>query len=306
GNRSGSPATAAAAAHSIAIVDATTNQVSRVPISWSPGRLAVDAHTLWLANASDLTLARFDVIGRRIEQTIGLGVSPSAIATGAGAVWVLSGRTLTRVDPAFGDVKSRTLPIANSHEISVGDPAGLAVGANSVWVEDGVSTLLRVDPRTSAVLHRFELGKSLDGVAVGAGSVWVTRGSPATLIRIEPHTERVTAQIPIAGRSGVEAPYPIGRTVGAGAVWVLNGNTGTITRVDPTLNAVTATTSRISLNPIRIASGTEAVWVADNADDAVQQIDPTTNQVVRAIPVGGLPVALAARGGRVWASVEAR
>jgi DNA-binding beta-propeller fold protein YncE len=88
-------------------------------------------------------------------------------------------------------------------------------------------------------------------------------------------------RIPIAGRSGVLAPYPIRLTVGAGAVWVLNGNTGTVTRVDPALNAVTATSSRISLDPTRIAAGAIAVWVADSADDAVQRIDPTTSRVVR-------------------------
>jgi DNA-binding SARP family transcriptional activator/DNA-binding beta-propeller fold protein YncE len=306
GKSSGSSPTAEAAARWVAVVDATTNRISRFPLSWSPSRLAIDAHTLWLANPDDLTLARFDVDGHRVEQTIGLGLPPWGIATGAGAVWVLSDRTLVRVDPAFGFVKTRTLPMATSTDISVGDPAGLVVGAGSVWVEDGVSTLLRIDPRTRAVLHRFELGTGIDGVAVGAGSVWVTRGSPATLIRIDPRTDAITARIPIAARSGVFAPYPIGLTVGAGAVWVLNGNTGTVTRVDPALNAVTATSDRISLDPTRIAAGAGAVWVADSLDDAVQRIDPTTDRVVLAIPLGGLPVALAARGSRVWASVEAR
>jgi len=307
GKSSGSPPTAAAAAQSIAVVDATTNRLARFPLSWSPALLATDAHTLWLANATDLTLARFDMNGHRVEQTIGLGRAPDAIATGAGAVWVLSGPTLVRIDPAFGFVKARVLPIGSSGPaISVGTPAGLAVGANSVWVEDGDSTLLRIDPRTRAVVHRFELGKRIDGVAVGAGSVWVTRGSPATLIRIDPRTNAVTARIPIAGRRGILAPYPIGLTVGAGAVWVLNGNTGTVTRVDPALNAVAATTSRISMDPTRLAAGTGAVWVADSLDDAVLRIDPTTSQVVRAIPLGGLPVALAADGSRVWASVETR
>jgi DNA-binding SARP family transcriptional activator len=294
----------AAPAESIAVVDATTNRVSRFPLPWPAVRMALDTHTVWLADARDLTLARFDVEGRRIEQTIGLGLSPDAIATGAGAVWVLADRMLVRIDPAFGFVKTRMLPLGDASDISVGSPAGLAVGANSVWVEDGASTLLRIDPRTRAVTRRFDLGKGIDGVAVGAGSVWVTRGSPATLLRIDPRTNSVTARIPIAGRGGVDAPYPIGLTVGAGGVWVLNGNTGTVTRVDPALAAVTATTKRISLDPTRIAAGAGAVWVADAADDAIQRIDPATNQVVGAIPVGGLPVVLAADRGGVWVSVD--
>jgi DNA-binding SARP family transcriptional activator/streptogramin lyase len=303
GKSSGSPPSAASA-ESIAVIDPTTNKISRFPLPWPAARIALDTHTVWLVDARDLTLARFDVKGRRIEQTIGLGLSPDAIATGAGAVWALS-RGIVRIDPAFGFVKSRTLPLGDSTDISVGCPCGLAIGAGSVWVEDGVSTLLRVDPRTLAVTRRFDLGQGIDGVAVGAGSVWVTRGSPATLLRIDPRTNSVTARIPIAGRVGVDTPYPIGVTVGAGRVWVLNGNTGTATRVDPTLDAVTATTKRISLNPIRIAAGAGAVWVADAAADAVQRIDPATSRVVSAIPVGGLPVALAADGDRVWVSVDA-
>jgi YVTN family beta-propeller protein len=304
-DKSSGSAPTVAAAESIAVVDPTTNTVSRVPLPWASARMALDTHTLWLADAGDLTLARFDVKGRRVEQTIGLGVSPDGVASGAGAVWVLSGRRLVRIDPAFGFVKTRTLPIGDAPDISVGSTAGLAVGAGSVWVEDGVSTLLRIDPRTRTVTRRFALGKGIDGVAVGSGSVWVTRVSPATLLRIDPRTNLVTARIPIAGRSGVDAPYPIGLTVGAGSVWVLNGNTGTVTRVDPALDAVTATTRRISLDPTRIAAGAGAVWVADAADDAVQRIDPATNRVVGTIAVGGLPVGLAAGDGRAWVSVDA-
>lgn len=304
-SKAGSEPAAAAVGQSIAVVDSATKKVSRFPLPWSPARIALDKHTVWLANARDLTVARFDVNGGRIEQTIGLGLSPDAIATGAGAVWVVSGGTLVRIDPAFGFVKTRALALGSAEDISVGSPASLAVGAGSVWVEDG-SALFRIDPRTRTVTRRFPLGKGIDGVALGAGSVWVTRGSPATLFRIDPRTNSVTARIPIAGRGGVDAPYPIGLTVGAGGVWILNGNTGTVTRVDPAIDAVTATTKRVSLDPVRIAAGKDAVWVADAEGDAVQRIDPRTSRVVATVPVDGLPVALAADGGRAWVSVEAR
>jgi YVTN family beta-propeller protein len=88
-------------------------------------------------------------------------------------------------------------------------------------------------------------------------------------------------------------------------VWVLNGNTGTVTRIDPTLNAVTATTPRLSVDPTRIAAGAGAAWVADAANDSVRRIDPATGRVVRVIPVGGRPVALAAGNRKVWISVDA-
>ena len=159
----------------------------------------LDSHTLWLANGRDLTIARFDLTGHRIEQTIGIGVSTATLTAGAGAVWVLSDRhELIRVDPAFGVLKARKLPLGDGPDNSVGDPAGLAVGAGSVWVENGGRTLLRIAPRTSAVQRRLDLGQSIDAVAYGNGSVWVTGGEPDTLLRIDPRTNAVTARIPIA------------------------------------------------------------------------------------------------------------
>jgi YVTN family beta-propeller protein len=301
----GSPAAAVRAA-SIVALDARTNRLAGFSVAWHPQRLVLDAHTLWLANNHDLTIARFDLTGHRVEQTIGVGVSTATLAAGAGAVWVLSDQQeLIRVDPAFGVLKTKRLPLGEGQQNSLGDPAGIAVGSGSVWIQDGGRTLLRIDPRTSAVERRLDLGRRIDTVAYGDGSVWVTAGEPASLLRIDPRTNAVTARIPIAGRRGVQAPYPIGLAVGAGAVWVLNGNTGTVTRIDPTLNAVTATTPRLSVDPTRIAAGAGAAWVADAANDSVMRIDPVTGRVLRVIPVGGRPVALAAGNRKVWISVDA-
>jgi YVTN family beta-propeller protein len=202
-------------------------------------------------------------------------------------------------------VRTTRVPLGRSSDLSVGDSAGLAVSPNGVWIEDGASTLLRVAPGTGTVIQRLRLGHGIDGVTVGAGSIWVTRGSPATLLRVDPQTGQVTARIPIAMTRGATAPYPIGVAFASGFVWVLNGNTGTVSRVDPALDAVTATVPRVSLNPIRIVAGMGAVWVADAADDAVERIDPATARVTRSVTVGGLPASLAAGPTRVWVAVDA-
>ena len=259
-----------------------------------------------MLNARDQTVVRLDLATRRVARTIGIGVTPTAVAVGDGAVWVLGAeqRTLIRIDPAYDLVRTTRVALADAPEISVGSPAGLAVAPSGVWIEDGTS-LFRVAPGTGATTRRIELGRGIDGVAAGAGSIWVTRGSPATLIRIDPRTGRVSARIPIATGRGPTAPYPIGVAFGSGSVWVLNGNTGTVSRVDPTLDAVTATVPRVSLDPIRIVAGAGAVWIADGANDAVERIDPATARVTRTIPVGGLPTSLAVGPGGVWAAVDA-
>ena len=78
-----------------------------------------------------------------------------------------------------------------------------------------------------------------------------------------------------------------------------------MSKVDPALEAVTGTVPRISLDPIRVAAGAGAVWVADAENETVVRIDPSTSRVVRTIPLGGLPTALAAGPTGVWVAVDA-
>jgi DNA-binding SARP family transcriptional activator/streptogramin lyase len=297
---------APAPTHSLVRVDPRTNSLTRIPMDWTPAALGLGAHTVWALNRDDQTVARIDQATRRVEQVIGLGVAPTSVGVGAGAVWVLSSQTgaVLRIDPAFGFLRqSHRVAFGSTPSISIGDPAGIAAGAHSVWYEDGLS-LSRVDPDTGKVVRRLALGPSLDGVAVGAGSVWAIRGDPAILLRIDPRKSAVAARIPIAQRRGPTEPYPIGVAVGAGAVWVLNGNTGTITRVDPSLDAVVATIDRVSLDATRIAAGAGAVWVSDVERSAVLRIDPATNRVAQTIPVGGIPQALTAGRSGVWVAVD--
>ena len=126
------------------------------------------------------------------------------MAVGDGAAWVLapSQGTLIRIDPAYDFLRTTKVPLGSASILSVGDPAGLAVAPDGVWIEDGASILFDVSLDTGAVTRRVELGPGIDGVTFGAGSLWVTRGSPATLLRVNPRTGRVTARIPIATTRG--------------------------------------------------------------------------------------------------------
>jgi DNA-binding SARP family transcriptional activator/streptogramin lyase len=302
-----SPPAPAVPPHSLVAIDPRTRRLTRIPLDWPPAAFAVGTNTLWALNSRDQILARLDPQARRVVQSSGLGIAPTHVTIGAGAVWVLGseGGTVLKIDPAYGLLLRTThIPFGNASDISIGDPTGVAAGGNAVWVEDGASTLFRLDAATGMVTRRLVLGSHIDGVAFGAGSIWVTRGTPAMLIRVDPRRAAVTAKIQISARRGVAQPFPIGVAVGEGAVWVLNGNTGTVTRVDPTLDAVSATVSRVSLDATRIAAGAGAIWVADADGEAVLRIDPKTNRVVQTIPVGGTPTALAAGTKAVWVAVD--
>ncbi len=76
-----------------------------------------------------------------IGEPVALGGQPVAVATDAGAVWVLDqSGALIALDPESGQAVGERIPIG-------GRPAGLAVGDGAVWVADPVArTVTRVAP----------------------------------------------------------------------------------------------------------------------------------------------------------------
>jgi len=54
----------------------------------APTAVAVGAGAVWVANAGDGTVSRIDPAKREVVETIHLGNAPSGIAVGGGAVWV--------------------------------------------------------------------------------------------------------------------------------------------------------------------------------------------------------------------------
>jgi len=159
------------------------------------------------------------------------------------------------------------------------------------------------------VTHTIDVGEA-NAVLDAAGSVWAgTAGDPAsaeaTLLRIDPETGEVLAQISVGVRPGAE-------TGGAGiafdgrSVWIVGQVAGAssyragLTRVDPATNEAT----RFDL-PVGVADALVfddgSLWTTgyespDGRDPRVLRIDPETGEVVAQIPV-----AAAAR----WASVGA-
>jgi hypothetical protein len=53
------------------------------------------------------------------------------------------------------------------------------------------ATLLRIDPRSGRVAHRIALASDPHGVAFGSGFVWVALYHQSTIVRVDPHTNRI-------------------------------------------------------------------------------------------------------------------
>ena len=147
------------------------------------GLAAIDANMVGVIDA--------DGGGIRAEYSVGR--DPSAIAVGAGSVWVanrLDG-TVSRVTRARREVVP--IPVG-------GEPTGLAYGAGSLWVADGQGRKLsQLDPKQNKVVQQYEVGNAAVAVAVGSGAVWAASAVDATVARIDLKSGKVSKRIAVEG-----------------------------------------------------------------------------------------------------------
>jgi sugar lactone lactonase YvrE len=223
-----------------------------------------------------------------------------------------------------------------------GQPIGAALGDGSLWVVDSSGSVVRVDPHSGRVIARIPVAGTPDAVAAGAGSVWVSSesgGGRSRLLRIDPHTNRVSLNVsPGAGITGSPT-----LAVGAGGLWVMRdvpeqaiyrldpAGLRVITRIGPfptghglvaTANAVWAEVSNGTLLHIdaqgrivrrwpqlllgghaggKLAADARGVWVVN--DERSELIRIEADRIVRRIglPAPTLPLA-AGTPDAVWAA----
>ncbi len=256
-----------------------------------------------LASVAPNSVAVIDPRTNSVLGGIPVGVSPSSIAIGEGAVWVLNGddKTVSRIDP---DLKKEV------RRISVGGtPTDLAVGAGAVWVANGFdNTVTRIEPESNVVVATIPLPTAGElapvslgrggYLAIGAGAVWVTRLLQHGFVwQIDPKTNAVAATIRLPQSAGGQEI-----AVGESAVWV-NGNGG-ITRIDAMTHAKTLLSAVEPGGIGGIAVGHGAVWVAGlstGSDHApLWRIDLRGEVVIASIAVGAGPAGVAVGAGSIW------
>ncbi len=283
----------------VGVIDPASNTiVAAVPVGIRPGPVAADARSVWVGNLGDRTLTRIDVGRRAPAGVVSLGNrTPTAIAAGAGAVWVVHGLRgeLSRVDPQFGRV-TRTIAVTSRPGSSSG--GGVSIGSGHVWAVYGNSTLARVDPVAVRRSGSGLAGAIPTAVVADGRAVWVANSADSNVERFDPSTfqEGPVRTITVGRR-------PAALAFGAGALWVANRGDDSVERIDP------GTSSRFPIRvgdePAAVAVGAGAVWVANSGDGTVSRIDPATNEVVRTIDLDSAPAGIAVAGGLVWVAVQA-
>jgi branched-chain amino acid transport system substrate-binding protein len=308
GDDSGSLVARSIVPDSLAVVDPETNEVvGQVQIPGRPSLVAAAEGLIWAASDASRTVSTVATDTRKVTRVVAPNATPSALAAEGRAVWVLDGdrRVLLKIDPSYGEVTDRV-------ELRQGpsSPAnrsvirhGLAAGAGALWVTDGSTRLLRVEPESGRV-RVLDVREPLSDVAVGEDAVWAVSGPAASAFRIDTQARAVETQIRIVSRRGSAAPFPVAVAVGEGSVWVLNGNTQTVSRIDPEFAGVSATIPLgIGRSPSDIAAGDGAVWVPNAGNGTLTRIDPTTNSPTD-IQLGNSPAGVAVGDRGVWVSVQ--
>jgi hypothetical protein len=237
-------------------VDAATNRVAAtLPADTAPQ--AAGAGSLWSVHCTSedgpCRLLRLDPHSLRVLARFRLPGPPAgSLAVGDDSVWLLdqSERWVWRVDLAGGRVARVQLPRVQlpSVENSADVPNQLVVGEEAVWVLTSVESPTRL------------------GVRVDAG-----------LVRIDSHTNRISATTPLANLGGDLQQAQL--TVGAG-VWVEGQHSqdrsahAVIDRVDPTSGRLLGTIETGDLSPAGLAAGFGALWLLRPAAGALLRLDP--------------------------------
>jgi YVTN family beta-propeller protein len=267
----------------IAAIIASVLAAGAVAAAYGAGHRAASGLTALPANSVGAIAAN-----GTLRHAIAVGPDPSAIAYGAGTLWVTSstdGR-VTRLDSQTHRVVE-TIPVGRT-------PSAITLTARDAWVANaGDGTVSRINIDTNTAVQTITVGALPTTIAAGPSGVWVANSGDDSIQRIDPITGTAGRPIPVGAR-------PDGIAVGALAVWVANGQDGTVTRIDPSSRHAIGRPIAVGSGPGAIAVTGDAVWVANLDDQSVVRIDPRTATVEARVPVGDGPSSVAVANGRVW------
>jgi class 3 adenylate cyclase/streptogramin lyase len=272
--------------------------VTHLPLAGEPARLAAGDGRVWTYNGDTQTV--YGINTRTYQsQAIGVGLTPSDIATTPGHVWIADPYTnsLMDIDSRSPDLRTR-IRLDNSHGMGFSGNFRIATKPDQVWVTQSSGWLV-VDARTDKPISRHHVPPTQLGpgdVALAGNQIWfILAGHPGRVEEVRPtHGTVSVPSLPTC------CPPEGDLGLGFGYAWYAAGYR--LWKISPAPVAVEDTIP-INGDGESIAIGAGAVWVGDAATGAVLRINPTTDTFKRfkiGKSIGGITVA----NGRVWATVQ--
>jgi hypothetical protein len=305
----GGPATAAAEAGSVAVIDPVAGRlVGEVGVGSEPTMIRAGYGAAWVLNKGDGTVTRIDARSHKVVATFTPDAVANALTLGAGGVW-LAGHprsklrgplelvALERINPTSGTID-------RSFERKTGTTV-FAAGGGSLWSTGLLAAHVRGAARLDAVsgaMSRLDIGIygsliAADNAAVYYVSNWVARVSARTGLL----TNTMTLASDASLAAGNLEPNPTDIAIGGGSVWISESD-GTLLRIQPRLARIVASI-RACPNALAVAYGEGAAWVACG-DDSVVRVDPATDLPAAPIVLGRLPRGIAAGEGAIWVTLN--
>ena len=111
------------------------------------------------------------------------------------------------------------------------DPTGVAIGEDGdLWViNQGDSTVNRIDPETGEVTPAKSTLGIPTGVAAGEGAVWITNGfgsqSGTQVVTVDPTDESVEVAFPSGNAKAIVVAF--------GSIWLADADRDRVLRYDP-------------------------------------------------------------------------
>lgn len=280
------------------LVDARTHRVVdrvsiglHVPVADTSWNAVFTKRAGWILIASQQRLVRVDLRTRKKTASIKLPWFPGAITSTADSVWVAqeSGPELEQFDADSGKVLRR-LTIQGGE--SDGD---IAYAAGSLWLVSG-NGVVRVDPRTGRIAHRFPVtGISSMRIVFADGAVYAARQGNGLVVRIDPGADRITDRTPLHG-------WVSDLVVGGGSVWV-STVPGGVYRLSEDGLGVQQTLSA-GADPEQIAFGGGALWITDPSAGSVSRVAQISGIRETFSGRGAQPATAAYHDGLVWVAAS--
>jgi streptogramin lyase len=264
--------------------------------------VAIAAVLALTLGAGDTTVAPANSVGvidassRELEHAVPVGSAPTEVAASDDWVWVLNSNdgagTISKLDAGTRAVES-TFSVP-------GTPRNLVSAFGSLWVGTVEGRVLRVDPETDLVEHRWTLPNAgvstafdedpgAGWLAVSPDAIWA--GSLRALSRIDPETSRLRRQT-----SAAWGPM----AYGFGSLWIAARN---LVRISTATMRHVSTVEGADFG-VDVAAGLGSVWLADDTHHAIVRVDPARGVVAGRYPLRGAPFGVAVGGGAAWAASD--
>jgi streptogramin lyase len=264
----------------------------QIPLGATPLFLAGNATGTWAAT-QEHTVVHLNAARGRVDATATVDFTPSDLAALGDSAWVGSRLSpiVARISRRYERVVARVALPRPSDRVDVIGPIAprLVSGSGSLWIAEGQTTVVRVDPRTNRIRKTITPRTGASGaIAYGAQAVWV--GGANAVARISPTSGVVVSTIRLDGT-------PAAMAVDHGSLWVALANSATVVHVDAYADTPIANIA-VGGQPTAIVAAAGAIWVI--AGNKLLRIDSATNTITRRVRLRGRPTALAASPDALW------